>query len=140
MTNSITYTLSHHDDGYHVRDWFISGDATLEAAMLANTVTEAESILRDCYLGPDRDGVDVTWRIVSDSITRAQRALIKAYLSTETKYDASTLRITRQGQVSARLDVDKTFAAPAYGRMFVGWLDDILAEATALSTTNTDRS
>lgn len=60
---TIDFTLSAHDDSYRVRDWFRGGDATLDAAENADTPDEAERILRDAYIGPDVDGVTVSWSI-----------------------------------------------------------------------------
>ena len=58
---SISYTLSQHDDGYFVGDWF-RGDATT-VAQACHTAENADAILKAHYLGPDKDGVEVTWDI-----------------------------------------------------------------------------
>lgn len=58
---NIRFALSIHDDGYNVADWF-SGDA-IERAEAATTAADADTILRTAYLGPDVDGVEVTWTI-----------------------------------------------------------------------------
>lgn len=57
----ICFSLSAHDDGYNVADWF-AGDA-IERAEAAATAADADAILRTAYLGPDVDGVEVTWTI-----------------------------------------------------------------------------
>jgi hypothetical protein len=59
----ITYTLSAHDDGYRVRDWFRGAQHTLDAAEEATTAEEAERVLHLAYKGPDVDGVTVSWQI-----------------------------------------------------------------------------
>jgi hypothetical protein len=59
----IIYTLTAHDDGYRVRNWFRDGQQTLDAAEDADTVEDAEHILRSAYLGPDVDGVEVRWTV-----------------------------------------------------------------------------
>ena len=61
----IEFTLSEHDDGYHVADWFSGGLATIEAAKSAASAEEAGAILRDAYLGADKDGVEVEWKVAA---------------------------------------------------------------------------
>jgi len=55
----------HTDDerGMNVGDFFAGGWATIHAAKDADSRDEANSILRQAYLGPDCDGVAVTWVI-----------------------------------------------------------------------------
>jgi hypothetical protein len=59
----IEFSLSAHDDGYRVRDWFRDGQATIDAAEGSASAEEADRILRAAYLGPDVDGVTVSWTI-----------------------------------------------------------------------------
>lgn len=58
---NIHFALSANDDGYNVADWF-AGDA-IEQTETATTAADADAILRTAYLGPDVDGVEVTWTI-----------------------------------------------------------------------------
>lgn len=53
------------DTGMNVGDWFQGGWDTIDAAEGANTAHEADEILSGAYLGPDGDGVDVSWVIKS---------------------------------------------------------------------------
>lgn len=63
MTREIEFIFSSHDDGYRAQDWFRGGYQTLSAAEGAETVAEADAILRSAYKGPDVDGVEVRWII-----------------------------------------------------------------------------
>lgn len=60
-------------------------------------------------------------------ITKAVREVIKAYID-GTDYDVDTLRIGRDGSVSAIKSADKTFNGPETIRYFVGHIDDLLAQ------------
>lgn len=59
----IDFTLSAHDDGYRVADWFRGGQATIDAAEKAPSPADADAILAAAYRGPDVDGVKVTWDV-----------------------------------------------------------------------------
>lgn len=69
----IEYKLSAHDNGYRIRDWFEGGQATLLAAGAATHAEDAERILKTAYLGPDTDGVDVSWIVLMPAMTPAMR-------------------------------------------------------------------
>ena len=55
----------HTDDprGMYVSDFFKGGWDTIDAAREADNPDDADAILRRAYLGPDCDGVAVTWVI-----------------------------------------------------------------------------
>ena len=61
-------------------------------------------------------------------ITKAQRAALIAHIDASTDYDVSTVRVHRDGTVTAVLDADKTFNGPHNDRMLVGYTDDLLVE------------
>jgi len=60
----IEFNYSEYNENYRVADWFDGHWPTIWAAEDAETPEEAERILRDAYLGPDINGVYVTWEIV----------------------------------------------------------------------------
>lgn len=60
------------------------------------------------------------------TITKTQRAAVIEYVRSETNYDASTVRISRDGVVSAVLDADKTFNGPHTTRIDLGTVADLL--------------
>lgn len=61
-------------------------------------------------------------------ITKSQRAQVVAYIASSTSYDARTVRITKDGMVTARKDADKTFAGHDPHRYNVGFADELLRE------------
>lgn len=60
-------------------------------------------------------------------ITKTSRALIIKVIERSREYDASTVRISRNGEVSALKDADKTFAGNDSTRYFVGYVSDMVA-------------
>jgi hypothetical protein len=58
--------------------------------------------------------------------TKTIRNTVRAILADSREFDAATMRISRDGQVSARKDADKTFRADA-GRYLVGNVRDMVA-------------
>jgi hypothetical protein len=54
------------------------------------------------------------------------RNTVRAILADSREFDASTMRISRDGSVSARKDADKTFRADA-ARYLVGNVRDMVA-------------
>jgi hypothetical protein len=59
-------------------------------------------------------------------INATVRAAVRQVLSNSREYDASTLRISRDGVVSALKDADKTFAGNDRRRYVVGHVDEIV--------------
>jgi hypothetical protein len=57
-------------------------------------------------------------------MTKTQRAAIIQMIDGNTKYDASTVRISRNGEISAVLDADKTSHGPETARLLVGHVAD----------------
>ena len=61
-------------------------------------------------------------------MTKAQRAAMIAHIDANTNYDISTVRVHRDGTVTAVMDADKTLNGPHNDRILVGYADDLLAE------------
>ena len=59
-------------------------------------------------------------------ITKAARTAIKAILREGNTYDAETLRIARDGAVTALQDADKTYAGYDPMRYLVGHVSDMV--------------
>lgn len=62
-------------------------------------------------------------------MTRTDRNAIRTIIANSREYDASTMRISRDGAVSAAKDADKTFNGPETGRYLVGYAAEILSDA-----------
>ncbi len=62
------------------------------------------------------------------TITKADRDAIIDYVTNHTQYDERTVRISKDGDVSAVLDADKTFNGPETVRVLLGRVDEYLAE------------
>lgn len=58
-------------------------------------------------------------------ITKARRAAVVAIIKASREYDADTVRISRDGIVTALKDADKTFAGHDPRRWTVGHIDDL---------------
>lgn len=59
-------------------------------------------------------------------ITKARRQAVKQVLAASSKYDPQTLRIYRDGYVSAKRDANKTFNGPEVARHYIGHIDEIV--------------
>ena len=59
-------------------------------------------------------------------LTKTQRAAIVAYVAEHTQYDAETVRISKDGTVSAIKDANKTFNGPHTERIDIGSVADML--------------
>ena len=57
-------------------------------------------------------------------MTKTQRAAIIHMIDGNTQYDSSTVRISRDGYISAFLDADKIFNGPETIRLTVGQIAD----------------
>ena len=57
-------------------------------------------------------------------MTKTERSAIVAKIEARTNYDVSTLRIAKDGTMTARLDSDKTFAGYDPKRYVVGNVRD----------------
>lgn len=62
-------------------------------------------------------------------ITTAIRATIRSIIADSTEYDANTMRIGRDGEVTALKDADKTFAGNSGQRYLVGHVSDMVTPA-----------
>lgn len=60
-------------------------------------------------------------------ISSAARAKIVAHIDVDTTFDASTIRIDRDGWVSAKRDPNKTSKAPETARILIGHADALIA-------------
>ena len=60
-------------------------------------------------------------------ITTSVRSSVRQAL-THNDYDVSTMRISRDGLVSALRDADKTFNAPETARIYIGDVSQVLAD------------
>jgi hypothetical protein len=60
-------------------------------------------------------------------ITKLVRASIVKIVDESRQYDARTVRISRDGSVSALKDADKTFAGNDPVRYLVGYVSDMVA-------------
>lgn len=65
---------------------------------------------------------------MTNTITKTQRAAIKTILTNSAKYDASTMRITRDGIVTAKQDADKTFCGNDQNRYHIGYYGDMVTQ------------
>ena len=68
------------------------------------------------------------------AITKTVRATIRSIVADSRRFDADTIRISRDGLVTAEEDYDKTFGAPRVGgfpapRSVVGQVDDMVDAA-----------
>jgi hypothetical protein len=59
-------------------------------------------------------------------ITKAQREAVRTILANSREYDASTMTISRDGNVSARKDPDKTLTPNDTMTYLVGHIDDMV--------------
>jgi sulfur relay (sulfurtransferase) DsrF/TusC family protein len=57
---------------------------------------------------------------------QTQRGALRAILAASNAYDPDTMRISRDGVVSAQHDANKTMAGNVPGRFMVGYVDDLL--------------
>ena len=62
------------------------------------------------------------------TINATVRTAVRQVLARSRDYDASTLRIGRDGAVSARKDADKTFAGNDPRFYLVGHVDDMVGQ------------
>lgn len=60
--------------------------------------------------------------------TPTRRAELVKAIGEMTDYDPDTVRLAKDGRVTAILDADKTFNGPHTTRAFVGYADDLLTE------------
>lgn len=63
---------------------------------------------------------------MTKTITRAQRDKVLRYIDRNTDYDIRTVRIAKNGDVTALKDADKTCNAPETTRYLVGRVGDFL--------------
>ena len=61
------------------------------------------------------------------TITASVRAIVLQIVSRSREFDAETVRISRDGLVTARKDADKTFAGSDPSRYVVGHVDEMVA-------------
>lgn len=59
-------------------------------------------------------------------ITKTARKTIRSILIESREYDASTMRISRDGEVSAKKDANKTFGGRENTRYLVGYASDMV--------------
>lgn len=62
-------------------------------------------------------------------MTKSQRTKLIAIIDKTTNYDAASVRVTKDGKVTARLDANKTFNGPHNTRVFVGYANEIMRAA-----------
>jgi hypothetical protein len=96
MILDIEYVISRHHDGYRVSDWFQGGQETLDAAEIALIAADAERILWDAYLGPDVDGVTVTWRITKADTGTATTGTYTSRNAADDTFSICTLTAVRK--------------------------------------------
>jgi hypothetical protein len=61
----------------------------------------------------------------------SQRAKMVEIIAKTSNYDISTIRVTADGQVTAKLDANKTFNGPHNDRVLVGYAEEILRRESA---------